>query len=320
MNIVLAVATQKGVYILRPGQESSDYATHAHGLAPQDVFGICVDPRGGLYACAVNGLVYHSPDGAEWKPLLDGLEKPGMYSVAVHPEAPDVVFAGGSPAYVVRRVGAGKWERLRSFNQVPGVDKWTHPLPPYLPRPLTMVFHPEEPQLLFVGVKTGGVVATDDGGETWKERQTGLSRDVNQLLIHPLDNMALLAATDAGFFRSSSLGKEWVGSTKGMPYTCMRSLAFDPENPLRLIAGVNKTPEGTGASLFRSSDGGQSWQITANGLPPLPLAAITTVASAPGRFVAGTDKGDIFGTDNFGEKWERLDANLPPIHAIVALA
>ena len=320
MNIVMAVATQKGVYILRPGKESSDFATHAHGLAPQDVFALCNDPRGGLYAGAVNGLVYHSPDGAEWKPLLDGLEKPGIFSVAVHPQAPEVIFAGGSPAYIVRKVGGGKWERLRAFNQVPGVDKWSHPLPPYLPCPRTMVFHPDEPQLLFVGVKTGGVVATDDGGETWKERQVGLSRDVNQLLIHPLDSMSLLAATDAGFFRSGNLGKDWLGSTKGLPYNCMRCLAFDPGDPSRLVAGVNRTPSGTGATLFRSSDGGASWQITADGLPPLPQAAFTAVASAPGRFVVGTDKGDIFGTDSFGERWERLDANLPPIQAILALA
>jgi photosystem II stability/assembly factor-like uncharacterized protein len=64
------------------------------------------------------------------------------------------------------------------------------------------------------------------------------------------------------------------------------------------------------ASICRSRDGGRSWERLEGGLPG-PLRAnieALSIAVRPGGFslFAGTTDGDVFASDDNGERWARI--------------
>ena len=57
------------------------------------------------------------------------------------------------------------------------------------------------------GIEVGGVVATDDGGQTWEVRNEGLHDDVHHL--HTIGCDEWLAATGNGLYRTEDAGRSW---------------------------------------------------------------------------------------------------------------
>ncbi|MBI3926663.1 MAG: hypothetical protein HY319_14065 [Armatimonadetes bacterium] len=320
MQAVLALATDRGVCILKPGKEVSEYALHVQAMVESRFATVMLHPNGYLYAGSVGSMAFRSRDGSNWEALYEGL-KNNVYSLLGHPNAPDVIYAGTTPAALYKSENAGRsWRRLESFGRVPGADSWTYPEAPYMPRVKALVHHPTMENVLFAGISIGGLVASLDAGATWTERHGGLSRDITSLAIHPDQPGRIYAATNSGFCRSEDLGGTWQRFTQGMPWTFVECVAADSEDPDRLMAAVHQSPQGGGASLFRSTDGGRTWQISYEGLPGMSDRRVTGLHASKGCFFIGTDKGDVFGTSNHGERWQRLGANLPPVRGLCSLA
>ncbi len=321
MSLLVALGTARGVHIVKPGQNEGDWVAIAQGLLDHPVRTLALHPDGSLFAGATNAMVYRTTDGLTWKPLYEGLKFPSVFSLSIHPLRPDTVFAGTNPAAIFKSTDAGKtWRQMEAFNQVPGRDSWTYYHAPYTARVRYLVQHPLEPDALFAAIEVGGLIASLDGGRTWAPRHEHLGRDINQLAIHPGQAGRIYAVSDSGFYVSDDLGSTWEHRIQGLPYMFCECLAVDPRDPHRLLMGVNQVRDDRGGSLFRTSDSGGHWEITATGLPSLADRAVTAVAStAEGWWFAATNKGDLFGSQDFGEKWQRLDANLPPVHTILPL-
>lgn len=320
MKSRLALATERGLYLLKPGPEPPEYRVVGQGLTDYPVRNVvrCADGR--LLAATEGGFVFSSADALEWKPCYEGLRHPRVFSLAAHPTEPGTVYAGTSPAGVFASRDQGRhWEELKSFTSVPGVDRWSYHDPPYLARVRTLVLHPAQPQAIFAGVEIGGLVASLDGGATWVERHEDLARDLNQLVIPASCPGRIYAVSDSGFYRSDDLGGTWTHSIRGLPWTFTEALAVDHGDADRMMAGVNRSRNQPGSGVFRSGDGGSSWSITTAGLPNLTDRRLTAVAFAAGVFYMGTDKGDLFGTDDFGERWHNLEAGLPGVNALLPL-
>jgi photosystem II stability/assembly factor-like uncharacterized protein len=72
-----------------------------------------------------------------------------------------------------------------------------------------------------------------------------------------------------------------------------------------------------GAKISRSKDGGRNWEMLQNGLPERMQASIEALCLEDwGESVslfAATTAGDVYCSDDAGERWSRIISGLAPI-------
>ncbi|MGI5843648.1 MAG: WD40/YVTN/BNR-like repeat-containing protein [Candidatus Xenobium sp.] len=317
----VAVGTDQGVMVLKPGEMPEfPWTLVSHGLSTRRIQALAQFPEGDLLAASDQGLVSRTRDGENWQTFAEGLASSNIHSLSLHPSEPEMVFAGTQPAGLFcSQDGAAHWERMATFISVPSAGKWSYPIPPYRAKVKAIRQHPQHPRALLVAVAMGGMIASLDGGLTWSERHQGLSREVNDLALHPARPARVYAATGGGFFRSDDLASTWQEAHQGLPYLFTQALALDPEDPEKLMVGISQQREGGSSLVARSRDGGRTWQVTSNGLPSLKGQCLTAMTSLPGFFIFGTDNGTLYFTRDFGESWWPLRPGCPPIRALLGL-
>jgi hypothetical protein len=193
---------------------------------------------------------------------------------------------------------------------------WTPAATGLPPRSDVHALYAQEQGLLFAGLVTGGVYASQDSGATWTARNKGLEapegpQDVNvfsflalprqEALAPTSDATTLLAGTSRGLYRTDDGGASWQAaeaSGVGIGATRVLSLALDPLKPNDIVAG-------TDIGVYHSQDGGRSWRPLGFGLPadlyvgavgvlhpsdgePLVLAAVDQLYQYPGRWALAT--------------------------------
>ena len=124
---------------------------------------------GVVYLAAYEAGVLRSDDsGATWR-QLPSYPTGYAHSVTAHPDQPGVVFVGSEPAAIFRSNDGGEnWEESESFRQVPESSRWNfHGDRLSHVRELRMA--PGDPDTMFAGIEVGGMVRSDDGGESWKQ-------------------------------------------------------------------------------------------------------------------------------------------------------
>ena len=101
-----------------------------------------------------SGLYRLADRGDEWETLRNGLpDAPAVRALAVHPLNPDIVYAG-TQSGPYRSADRGEhWEK---------VDIADHGLPVW-----SFLFHPFDPDVMFVGYENCEIYRSDDAGEHW---------------------------------------------------------------------------------------------------------------------------------------------------------
>ncbi len=143
------------------------------------VSALAIDPRGTGTVFAGASLLYRSSDaGRTWVPVL--LAR--VIAIAVHPSAPDVVYAtDGSDLY--KSTDAG-------FN-------WTHSTPGLWPID-ALALDPLSPATVYLGSNGKGVARSTDGGATWTRINGGLGNEFVWALAVDQTGTRLHAGTDWG--------------------------------------------------------------------------------------------------------------------------
>lgn len=187
--------------------------------------------------------LYWSEDGrVPWNPIAGWTElNPTLYSMAIHPMSPTVMFAG-----------SGTWEPYGGaiYKSINGGDTW-YAVSPDFTNALTFAFHPISPTVIYAGA-IAGVWRSQDSGETWTSVNSGFDDEVDyasSLLIHPEQTEWLYVATSQGIYVSynnadswQQLWEEWDTNT----------LHFHPDNPNILYAGTEN-------GIYISHNTGESW-------------------------------------------------------------
>lgn len=316
---VLGLATDRGVIVLKPGAEATEYTTNSQGLLNRRCTCLIRAGDGRLTAGTEDFFVQQSKEGLEWKTSLEGLNRPYITSLARHPKHNLLLFAGtSSPAVFMSNNNGDSWKALAPLESLESASRWTARKAPYRAKVSAITCHSEHAGVILAAIEIGGLAASKDGGKTWFSRDKGLNPDVRFLLAPPVAGR-LYAGTATGFFRSNDLGGTWEEKRQGLPYHQVRALAVASSNPDLLLMCVSAREEGL-CALVQSRDGGETWTVTPGGLPRLDDRIVTALAFGRGGFYAGTNKGDLFGLDNLEGNWIRLGTNYPPINQILPLA
>jgi len=124
---------------------------------------------------------------------------------------------------------------------------------------LAVVRRPQE--VVFAVVK-GKLMASDDGGQHWRERViSGLGSPVDTCALDPYWPTRLWVATADQIHVSDDLGVNWraVGRRLPEPETSVRGIAAD-QNAATLVVTTHR-------GLYRSEDGGSNWALIEGSLP-----------------------------------------------------
>ena len=320
LKAVLGLATDKGVSVIKPGNDVSAFSLAGQGLLDRHCTCIHRNGEGHIVVGTTNFFVQVSTDGFEWKTQLEGLNRPHITALARHPKHASLMFAGSSAPGVYMSADFGKtWKQLGALESLESAKHWTYPTEPYMARVSSIAVHDHHAGVLFAAIENGGLAASKDGGKTWFDRGKGLPSSVRSVIFPAKLPNTIYVGTGAGFFRSDDFGANWESHMNGVPFTRIEALISAPSNAnVVLASAVNELSNST--AIVLSKDGGKNWEAAVEGLPRLDDRRTTCFAFGKGGFYAGTDKGDLFNLDNMDGKWTRIAANLAPIRAIQVLS
>jgi photosystem II stability/assembly factor-like uncharacterized protein len=113
------------------------------------------------------GLFVSHDGGAQWKRIGTQGDVPTIWSLAIDPVDPRILFAGTRPAGVYRsRNGGLRWEKLAvDIAQECSIGT---------PFVTSVMVDPDDHRIVWAGVEIDGVFRSLDGGETWTHVETGL--------------------------------------------------------------------------------------------------------------------------------------------------
>jgi photosystem II stability/assembly factor-like uncharacterized protein len=251
------------------------------------------------------------------------LPAPGVFSLAVS-AADGAVYAGTEPSALYRSDDRGEtWLELTGLLELPSRPSWSFPPRPWTSHVRWIAPSPHDAQLLLVGIELGGLMRSTDRGETWADHRPGAQRDVHSLAWHPREPGRAYEAGGGGTAWSEDAGDSWHPADEGRDRNYTWSVAVDPVEPELWYVSASTGPYAAHggrdpqALIYGRRNG--EWTALGGGLPePLPAMPYALVAFEDG-LVAGLADGQLWGSTDRGESWERYELEGDPLNELHAL-
>ncbi|HEU0154909.1 MAG TPA: glycosyl hydrolase [Stellaceae bacterium] len=265
-----------------------------------------------VFAGGDTGLFVSRDGGARWERGTVEGALPTIWSLAIDPVDPDILFAGTRPAGVWRsRDGGRQWQKLPL-----DIARECSIGTPFV---TGLAVDPDDHRMVWAGVEIDGVFRSHDGGDSWTHLDGGLyDPDIHALAVAPAHPKRLYASTAREVFASSDLGDTWrpLGIKQKWPLPYARGMAVKADQPGVLFAGCGETTTGETGHVLRSTDFGETWDILP--FPTRPNATIWGLATHradPGRILAFTLFGEVYFSDDAGAAWRKIAREFGEIRA-----
>jgi len=120
---------------------------------------------------------------------------------------------------------------------------------------------PQNPQTIFVGTASTGVLVSRDSGESW-EQISGVpaTSPINIIAQDATRASHIYVGTKQAFYLSHDGGEHWSRRGGDLPYGDFTSILINPRNPNEVFAGNAYQTSDKGGGVFRSADAGMTWQ------------------------------------------------------------
>ena len=259
------------------------------------VSGVSGDPLTYIVGAASGGVWKTVDGGLNWMPIFDKQDVHSIGSISIAPSDPQIVYVGTGESFIRSNISIGNG----MYKSMDGGETWSHIGLENSGRISRVVVHPENPDVVYVGVlghayspqKERGVYRTMDGGATWE---------------HVLFVDENTGASD---------------------------IVMDPDNPRILFAGMwqldlktwRRVSGGPGSGVHMSTDAGKTWKkLEGNGLPKgiIGKIALAMTPAKPDRVYAlietgdgvpyegkPTDTGELWRSDNNGKSFTLVNSN-----------
>jgi photosystem II stability/assembly factor-like uncharacterized protein len=287
---------------------------------------LAVDPRNQevLYAGSHGEGVWKSTSrGNDWTRL--DFAEPNVFSLAISP-ADGALYAGTEPSKLfVSRDEGHSWRELEALQQIPSRPTWSFPPRPWTSHVRSIAPSPHNAMLLLAGIELGGIMRSEDGGETWSDHPAGAQKDVHTLTWHPTASGRVYEAGGGGAAWSRDGGRSWQPADIGRDRHYTWGLAVDPNDPDCWYLSANPGArlahygaESAEACLYRWRGTGP-WQELGGGLPQ-PLDSFPYVlAMTSDSLFAGLGDGRIYQSDDRGDQWQLLNVGGESQDCVLAL-
>jgi photosystem II stability/assembly factor-like uncharacterized protein len=312
------LATEQGVVVFEGGH--NDWQESMRGLADHHV--TCVTAHNGVILAGTRNGIFRSEDkGQTWGEASNGLKTPHIRWMALHR---DYAFAGTEPANIfISHDGRTSWRDHPEVAQLRDRFRWSLPYSPEAGCVRGFAFHGSR---LYAAVEVGGVLVSDDQGQTWSLAEGSDGKpsfagppepfvypDVHSIEVHPSSQDLVYAPTGGGFYRSIDGGKTWK-----LFYDCYcRAVWVDPQNPDHMILGPADGVDRNGR-IEESNDGGETWSIASRGLQvPWRRGMVERFFQTGDELFAILSTGEVFSTPPSALEWKRT---FPEINNVNAMA
>ena len=250
------------------------------------------------------------------------------------------LWCGTVPGGLFRsRDGGDSWQLVESLWSHPDRKFWVGGGADY-PGIHSILVDPRSPDVIRLGVSCGGVWLSTDGGESWDCKGQGLRADYappDQAYerrgqdAHRLAQCA--AAPDHiwiqhhnGIFRSTDGGLTCTEITNAQPSVFGFPVVVHPAEPRTawFVPGTKdqwRYPVDGALVVSRTTDGGESFEVLRDGLPQQHAYDVVyrhgLDIDADGATLAfGSTTGNLFVSENLGDRWQNVSHYLPPIYCV----
>jgi photosystem II stability/assembly factor-like uncharacterized protein len=303
-------------------------------LAVPRVAAIAVDPRDGerVYAGTLSDGLFTSTDGGgTWRRRGSGIDRPIISALTVsrshYVRDAGVVYVGTELSALYRSEDAGDtFAELPALERVPSRGDWSYPPRPNTDHVWSLETDPYDPARIYVGIELGGIIRSEDGGDSFIDSVPGQDMDPHQIRTHPMARGRVYEGGGASFCESRDYGRSWTRDVNAIPdeIRYFYSLAVDPGDPDTIVFSAAHDPftghtavPGTTAwsTLFRRTKDRDWHELTPErGLPPQEgtrMGWLNTDGATSGQLFYTTISGEIYRTLDGGERWERMPVAWP---------
>ena len=273
-----------------------------------------------------HGLCRMDTGGGPWTRLSGGLPAdPEVRSIALHPSDPDIVFAATHDGVYRSSDRGDSWKKTA----VPGTPgaAWS------------LMFHPNDPRVMFAGFESAQVYRTGDGGDTWTPLKVDVEfpsatmvpketpKRIIGLSADPAYPDEMYGAVEiGGLIRSLDGGESWEAVTDGL---YVNDDSIDVHGVVASRAEPHTVLIITRIGMFKSTDRGEHWRHVGveklgprgtycRSLREAPDEPRTLYLACGAAF--GGKVGAVYRSRDLGETWDRLDLGATPSSTLFGVA
>ena len=296
LSVLVSSADPSRVYTAsyRGLSRSTDGGTTWQPAAGGNYTLLALDPADAshLYSTeSSDGIRTSSDGGTTWQFTNEGLRAGLFLAVAVDPQSPSRIYAGGLDNAFISSDGGETWQ---ATSLSLGVNDFA--------------FDSRIPGRI-VAATTDGIQLSNDRGLTWNSINGDLSVDkqTDSVAIDPASSSRIYAG-GAGYgelFRTDDLGRHW---TEIGPQSCSSGPALVAVDPTRTGVVYFACDE-----LWVSADSGATWRDT--GVDRVVDVEVSVVSSGMSAVYAASSGGLLLSLDH-GMGWERISTI--PVSSVAA--